>query len=46
MENPVSVRIMEKVGMRKDSIVKDMIRNGKGQSKDCAIYSIKNNCNK
>jgi ribosomal-protein-alanine N-acetyltransferase len=42
-DNPASGRIMEKVGMKKDCIVKDMIRNAKGESKDCAIYRIKNN---
>ncbi len=42
-DNPASGRIMEKVGMQKDCIVKDMITNAKGQSKDCAIYHIKNN---
>jgi ribosomal-protein-alanine N-acetyltransferase len=42
-DNPASGRIMEKVGMQKDCIVKDMIVNAKGQSKDCAIYHIKNN---
>jgi [ribosomal protein S5]-alanine N-acetyltransferase len=40
-DNPASGRIMEKVGMQKDCIVKDMITNAKGQSKDCAIYRIK-----
>ncbi|MEG1797394.1 MAG: GNAT family N-acetyltransferase [Clostridium sp.] len=42
-DNPASGRIMEKVGMQKHSIVKDMITNAKGQSKDCAIYKLKNN---
>lgn len=42
-DNPASGRIMEKAGMQKDCIVKDMIINAKGQSKDCAIYHIKNN---
>lgn len=42
-DNPASGRIMEKVGMQKDRIVKDMITNAKDQSKDCAIYHIKSN---
>jgi ribosomal-protein-alanine N-acetyltransferase len=42
-DNAASGRIMEKAGMQKDCIVKDMIVNAKGQSKDCAIYHIKNN---
>lgn len=42
-DNPASGRIMQKSGMKKDCIIKDMITNAKGQSKDCAIYRIKNN---
>lgn len=42
-DNPASGRIMEKVGMKKDYIVKDMIKNAKGQFKDCAVYHINNN---
>ncbi len=41
-DNPASGRIMEKAGMRKDRIVENMITNAKGQSKDCAVYIIKN----
>jgi len=41
-DNPASGRIMEKVGMKKDHVVKDMIKNAKGESKDCAVYHIKN----
>lgn len=39
-DNPASGRIMEKAGMQKDRIVKNMITNAKGQTKDCAIYRI------
>lgn len=39
-DNPASGRIMEKVGMTKERVVKDMIKNAKGDSKDCAIYRI------
>lgn len=41
-DNPASGRIMEKAGMQKDRIVKNMITNAKGQTKDCAVYVIKN----
>jgi len=43
LDNPASGRIMEKVGMKKDCEIKNMITNSKGISKDCAIYSKKNN---
>ncbi|MGD6830632.1 GNAT family N-acetyltransferase [Sutcliffiella halmapala] len=39
-DNPASGRIMSKAGMVQEGIVRDMIRNFKGQYKDCAIYGI------
>ena len=39
-DNPASGRIMSKAGMVQEGIVRDMIRNSKGQYKDCAIYGI------
>lgn len=40
MDNPASGKIMSKVGMKQEGIIKDMIRNAKNQYKDCAVYGI------
>ncbi|KZE69183.1 acetyltransferase [Fictibacillus phosphorivorans] len=39
-DNPASGRIMHKVGMRQEGIIRHMIRNSKGQYKDCAVCGI------
>ncbi|MGM0751859.1 MAG: GNAT family N-acetyltransferase [Bacillota bacterium] len=39
-DNPASGRIMTKAGMEQEGIIRDMIRNAKGQYKDCAVYGI------
>ncbi|WP_044338619.1 GNAT family N-acetyltransferase [Rossellomorea aquimaris] len=39
-DNPASGRIMEKAGMEQEGIIRHMIRNAKGQYKDCAVYGI------
>ncbi|MFI8684595.1 GNAT family N-acetyltransferase [Rossellomorea sp. NPDC077527] len=39
-DNPASGRIMEKVGMKQEGIIRHMIRNAKGQYKDCAVYGM------
>ncbi|MDX8344618.1 GNAT family N-acetyltransferase [Rossellomorea sp. YZS02] len=39
-DNPASGRIMEKAGMKQEGIIRHMIRNAKGQYKDCAVYGI------
>lgn len=40
IDNPTSGRIMSKVGMEQEGIIRHMIRNAKGQYKDCAVYGI------
>ncbi|MHA7136534.1 GNAT family N-acetyltransferase [Rossellomorea arthrocnemi] len=39
-DNPASGRIMEKAGMKKEGVIRHMIRNAKGQYKDCAVYGL------
>ncbi|MBY6036902.1 GNAT family N-acetyltransferase [Fictibacillus nanhaiensis] len=39
-DNPASGRIMKKVGMEQEGIIRHMIRNAKNQYKDCAVYGI------
>ncbi|MFE8699775.1 GNAT family N-acetyltransferase [Cytobacillus sp. FJAT-54145] len=39
-DNPASGKIMSKVGMVQEGIIKHMIRNSKNQYKDCAIWGI------
>ncbi|KAA0566731.1 GNAT family N-acetyltransferase [Bacillus sp. CH30_1T] len=39
-DNPASGRIMEKAGMKQEGIIRHMIRNSKGQYKDCAVYGL------
>lgn len=39
-DNPASGRIMSKVGMEKEGIIRHMIRNAKNQYKDCAVYGL------
>ncbi|MGG3573874.1 GNAT family N-acetyltransferase [Bacillus gobiensis] len=51
LDNPASGKIMNKVGMEQEGIIRHMIRNAKNQYKDCAVYGIlqedylKNNVN-
>ncbi|MGP4080094.1 GNAT family N-acetyltransferase [Pseudalkalibacillus sp. R45] len=40
IDNPASGRIMSKVGMEQEGIIRHMIRNSKNQYKDCAVYGI------
>lgn len=40
IDNPASGKIMSKVGMEREGIVRHMIRNAKNQYKDCAIWGI------
>lgn len=39
-DNPASGKVMSKVGMKQEGIVRHMIRNYKNQYKDCAIYGL------
>jgi len=39
-DNPASGKIMSKVGMIQEGILKHMIRNSKNQYKDCAVWGI------
>jgi [ribosomal protein S5]-alanine N-acetyltransferase len=39
-DNPASGKVMAKVGMEQEGTIRHMIRNAKGQYKDCAIYGI------
>jgi [ribosomal protein S5]-alanine N-acetyltransferase len=39
-DNPASGRIMRKVGMEQEGIIRHMIRNSKNQYKDCAVYGL------
>jgi [ribosomal protein S5]-alanine N-acetyltransferase len=39
-DNPASGRIMEKAGMKQEGVIRHMIRNAKGQYKDCAVYGL------
>lgn len=39
-DNPASGKIMQKVGMEQEGVIRHMIRNAKKQYKDCAIYGI------
>ncbi|MBU9722744.1 MULTISPECIES: GNAT family N-acetyltransferase [Bacillaceae] len=40
MDNPASGRIMRKVGMEQEGMIRHMIRNYKNQYKDCAVCGI------
>ncbi|CAG9619989.1 GNAT family N-acetyltransferase [Sutcliffiella rhizosphaerae] len=40
MDNPASGKVMNKVGMVQEGIIRHKIRNAKNQYKDCAIYGI------
>ncbi len=42
-DNPASGKIMGKVGMIQEGIIRDMIRNSKNQYKDCAVWGILQN---
>lgn len=39
-DNPASGKIMSKVGMIQEGIIRHMIRNSKNQYKDCAVWGI------
>jgi [ribosomal protein S5]-alanine N-acetyltransferase len=39
-DNPASGRIVSKIGMLQEGIIRDKVRNSKGQYKDCAVYGI------
>ncbi|MGD6833907.1 GNAT family N-acetyltransferase [Sutcliffiella halmapala] len=39
-DNPAFGRVMEKVGMGQEGVIRHMIRNSKNQYKDCAVYGI------
>ncbi|QFT89681.1 ribosomal-protein-S5-alanine N-acetyltransferase [Bacillus sp. THAF10] len=39
-DNPASGRIMRKAGMEKEGTIKHMIRNYKGEYKDCDVYGL------
>jgi ribosomal-protein-alanine N-acetyltransferase len=39
-DNPASGKIMQKVGMKQEGLIRHMIRNAKNQYKDCAVYGI------
>lgn len=39
-DNPASGKVMGKVGMKQEGTIRHMIRNAKGQYKDCAIYGL------
>lgn len=40
IDNPASGKIMSKVGMEQEGMIRHMIRNAKSQYKDCAVYGI------
>ncbi|MED4207443.1 GNAT family N-acetyltransferase [Neobacillus mesonae] len=40
LDNPASGKIMRKVGMQQEGVIRHMIRNAKNQYKDCAVYGI------
>lgn len=40
IDNPASGKIMRKVGMAQEGVIRHMIRNAKSQYKDCAVYGI------
>jgi len=39
-DNPASGRIIAKVGMKQEGVIRHMIRNANNQYKDCAVYGI------
>ena len=39
-DNPASGKVMKKVGMSQEEVIRHMIRNANNQYKDCAIYGI------
>jgi [ribosomal protein S5]-alanine N-acetyltransferase len=39
-DNPASGKVMMKAGMKQEGTVRHMIRNAKGQYKDCVLYGI------
>jgi [ribosomal protein S5]-alanine N-acetyltransferase len=39
-DNPASGKIMRKVGMVQEGVIRHMIRNSKNEYKDCAVYGI------
>jgi len=39
-DNPASGKVLVKVGMVKEGIIRHMIRNARNQYKDCAVYGI------
>lgn len=39
-DNPASGKVMSKVGMVQEGMIRHMIRNAKSQYKDCAVYGI------
>jgi [ribosomal protein S5]-alanine N-acetyltransferase len=39
-DHPASGRIMEKAGMKQEGVIRHMIRNAKGEFKDCAVYGM------
>ena len=39
-DNPASGKVMKKVGMIQEGVIRHMIRNAKNQYKDCAVYGI------
>ncbi|MUK87882.1 GNAT family N-acetyltransferase [Ornithinibacillus sp. L9] len=40
VDNPASGKIMRKVGMKQEGVIRHMIRNSKNQYKDCAVCGI------
>ncbi|WP_078394836.1 GNAT family N-acetyltransferase [Shouchella patagoniensis] len=40
LDNPASGRMMSKVGMKQEGVIKHMIRNSKNQYKDCAVWGL------
>lgn len=40
IDNPASGKIMRKVGMQQEGIIRHMLRNAKNQYKDCVVYGI------
>jgi [ribosomal protein S5]-alanine N-acetyltransferase len=38
VDNPASGKIMHKVGMKQEGVIRHMIRNAKSQYKDCAVW--------
>ena len=39
-DNPASGKVMKKVGMTQEGVIRHMIRNANNQYKDCAVYGI------